>query len=586
MTGPSLPESERGARARTALRGGAIALVAAAALAAYAPSLTGGFLWDDDFYVTGNRALESLSGLSRIWTDPAATPQYYPMTHTTFWVERRLFGLDPTGYRVVNLALHLAGAWLFLRILERLRVPGAPLAAAVFALHPVHVESVAWITERKNVLSGALALASLAVFLPPALDGKGWRGRRAAAGALAALLFAGAVLSKTVVATLPIVAALLLVWKRGKPPGRTETLALAAAAAAGAALGLLTVHLEQSQIGAVGAEWSLGLLDRVALAGRVLWFYLGKLAWPAGLCFVYPRWNVDAGRPSDWIAPALVVAAIAVLLAFRRKTGNGPLVAAAAYGILLFPALGFFNVYPMRYSWVADHFQYHASLPALALACAACAAGAARLRGTAARRGLTAAAVAVVAALAAATWSRSHAFADLETLWRDTLARNPSAWMAHNNLGGLLAMSGREEEAIPHVREAIRLKPDHAGAHDNLGRLLARSGQLEEAIAHLREAVRLDPGAAGPRFALARALEREGRSEEAIACYLEGLSLSPRDADAQYDLGTLLARSGRLEEALPHLEAALRMRPDFEKARRNLALARKLLRDRDAGRAP
>ncbi len=577
MTARRPPAADREARARAALRGALIALVAAAAVAAYSPSLTGGFLWDDDDHVTENEALESPGGLGRIWTDFSATPQYYPLTHTTFWVERRLYGLQPAGYRIVNLLLHLAGAWLFFRVLERLGVRGAALAAAVFALHPVHVESVAWITERKNVLSAALALGSLAVFLALRLGEGGSRRRRAALGAAAALLFAGAVLSKTVAATLPVVAALLLWHRRGKPPKRAEAAALAASAAAGAALGLLTAHLERSQIGAVGAEWSLGLLERALLAGRVLWFYLGKLAWPDGLSFVYPRWDVDAGRLADWIPAVLAVGAVAALVALRRRTGSGPLVAAAAYGVLLFPALGFFNVYPMRYSWVADHFQYHASLAPIALASAAVAAGAARLRGPAARRAVAAAAVAAVLALSGATWARAHAFADLETLWRDTLARNPAAWMAHNNLAGLLATTGREDEAIPYVREAIRLKPDHAGAHDNLGRLLARKGRIDEAIAHLREAVRLDPVAPGPRFALARTLEHAGNVEEAIARYLEGLSLAPRDAEAHYDVGTLLARSGRLEEALPHLETAVRLRPDFEKARRNLALARSLL---------
>jgi protein O-mannosyl-transferase len=588
------------------------ALLLAATLAAYAPALRAGFVWDDDYHVTRNPALLDAAGLARIWLDPSSTPQYYPLTHTTFWIEHRLWGSSPLGYHLVNVLLHAACALLLWRILAALEAPGALFAAAVFALHPVHVESVAWISERKNVLSGVLALGALLAWLRFSLGaasapGEAGPTRRTRAGALSAVLFVLALLSKTVTATVPVVAGGITLWKRRRL-ARREAVLLAAVLLAGAAAGLATVFLERHQIGAEGAEWSLPPLERLLLAGRVPWFYLSKLAWPSGLTFVYPRWTVSARDAAAWLGPAAIVATAAALAAARKRIGLAPLVALGAFLVTLFPALGFFNVYPMRYSFVADHFQYLASAAPIALF-AASAFLALRRFGAPSWLG-RALAVALLVTLAALTWNRSLAFRDEETLWRDTLARNRAAWMAHNNLAGLLAARGETEEAIAHLQDAVRLKPDHAGAHENLGLLLARAGRSAEALAELREAVRLRPESNAARaalagllatagrdgeavaeyeaalrsapgdpdllFGLANALARSGRAREAAERYREGLRVRPGDAAAHYDLGTLLARGGRLDEGISHLEEALRLRPDMEEARRNLELARRL----------
>ncbi len=568
---------------------GTIVLVLAT-FVAYLPALRGGFVWDDDFHVTENRSLRSARGLLRIWTDPSTTPQYYPLTHTTFWIEYRIWGLLPFGYHLTNVLLHAASAVVLWSILRALEARGAWLAAALFALHPVHVESVAWITERKNTLSGMLALASALVYLrhvgTPGPSGRPY--------VTAFLLFLGALLSKTVTLTLPLSLGLVLWWKRGRLL-RGDVVRLAPMLAVGVLLGGVTAWLERHQVGAAGEEWSLTLAERFLVAGRAVWFYLGKLLWPAPLTFIYPRWALDPRSVLAWCFPVAAAAALVLLWRLRGRLGVAPLVAALYFVITLSPALGFFDVYPMRYSFVADHFQYLASIGPIALFAAAC-------------EGLPLAALLLVA-LAALTWSRGHAFRDQDTLWRDTLAKNPGAWMAHNNLASLLASEGKLDEAIAHFQEAVRLKPDHAKAHDSLGVALVRAGRTREAVEAFVRAVQLSPDDAGMRTNLAEALvlsgrgdegleefdralglapadaqvharlgsalAQLGRNDEARAQLEEALRIAPRDANAQYNLGTLLLRTGRYEEAAAHLEEALRLDPRFEKARRNLEAARR-----------
>ena len=361
-----LPAAARSATTRNTLLGAAVLI--AAVLAAYGPALRGGFVWDDPRYVTENPVLTEPSGLYRIWFDVGATVQYYPLVFTSFWIESRLWGLQPLGYHLVNVLLHAANAVLVWRVLRRLSVPGAWLAAGIFALHPVHVESVAWITERKNVLSGLFYLTALLAYLrfaPP--DGEGSaRGRPWRFYALAVGLFACALLSKTVTCSLPAAIALLLWWRRGRI-GRSDALALLPLFAVGAALALTTIWLEKHNVGAQGQAWELSVVQRCLIAGRALWFYAGKLVWPLPLIFTYPKWQIDAGQWWQYLFPAGAVALPLGLWVLRRRIGKGPLVAALCFAGTLLPALGFVDVYPMRYSYVADHFQYLASIAPIAL---------------------------------------------------------------------------------------------------------------------------------------------------------------------------------------------------------------------------
>ncbi|MCW5892540.1 MAG: tetratricopeptide repeat protein [bacterium] len=551
---PSLPAAAAGPRWLPWL--GALVLVLLTVVA-YRPALDAGWVWDDDDYVTDNAALRTPDGLRRIWLEPGATPQWYPATFTSLWLEWQVHGLDPRGYHRTNVLLHALNALLAWAVLRQLAVPGAFLAAALFALHPVHVESVAWVTERKNVLSGAFFLAALWCWLRAALGGG-----RAALWAASFVLYGGALLAKSVTVTLPLVAVLLVWWRRGRLERRDLLVALPFVLV-GVAAGLMTIWVERTVVGAQGVHWDLSPQGRVLIAGRALWFYLHALVWPQNLTFVYPRWEVDAAVPWQWLFPLAALGAAAVLWAARGRLGLGPLLAAACFAILLAPALGFVDVYPMRYSFVADHFQYLASLAPLALVAAIVWRGG--------RPAWLAAGVAI-AVLGVLTWRQAHAYRDAETLWRDTLAKNPSAAMAHVNLGMLLYGQGRVQEAVREYEQALAVAPPEADVVGNLGIALHALGRPAEARARFEEAVALAPGDAGVRLNLANGLAAAGEYDRAVAEYLEALRRRPAYPDAHANLGNVLVMQGRVKEARAHYEAALELDPEFAEAHRNLAL--------------
>ncbi len=585
-------------------RVGAAALLALALLA-YLPAIRrGGFVWDDDDHVTANPTLRSAEGLRRIWLEPGATPQYYPLVHTTFWIERRVWGLEPFGYRLVNVLLHATAALLLWRVLRRFDVPFAWFAAALFTVHPVHAESVAWITERKNVLSGVFYLGAASLASRVLLDG----GDRRRDYLLACLLFLLALLSKTVTATLPLALGVVVWWKRGRLTARDGAL-LVPFLLAGALFAAITVMLERHHVGASGEAWSLTFAERVLVAGRAVWFYAGKLSWPRGLTFIYPRWDVNAAAWGAWAWPIAAAGAAAALWALRRRMGRGPLAAAAYFAVTLAPALGFVNVYPMRFSFVADHFQYLASAGPFALLAAGLGAWTAARRAPAARRAGPAAAALALGILAALTWRRGAAFEDEAALWRDTLRRNPGCWLAHNNLGSLLTRRGELTPARAHLEEAVRLDPREprslcnlgqayeqggdigraadlygralaaapadAQAHYNLGVTLERGGDLAGATRHYRAAVRADPGFARAHNNLANRFAAEGRVAAALRHYAEAVRLDPEYGEAHGNYGALLGRFGRGRDAVSHGRMAVRLRPDLPET--HLALGSTLL---------
>lgn len=463
----------------------ALAALALLTVIVYLPALRDRFIWDDDLYVTENQTLTSLDGLRRLWVEPTVNVQYYPLVHTTFWIERHWWGLQPAGYHLNNVLLHALNALLLCLVLRRLRVPGAWLAAAIFAVHPVMVESVAWITERKNVLSTAFYLLSLLAWFRFAPPDDERAARRWRFYFLALALFLGALLSKTVTCSLPVALLLIAWWKRGRIQWR-DALPTLPFFALGAALGLTTAWLEKHTVGASGADYSLTFFDRCVLAGRAVWFYAGKLAWPAELVFIYPRWRVDASQAWQWIFPAALWGGLAALYFLREKIGRGPLAAVLFFVATLFPALGFVDVFPFRYSFVADHFQYLASLGLITLFAAL----AARLA-TRGRAILPAVAGAILVWLGLLTWLQASVYFNLETLWRDTLDKNNEALIAHFNLANLLGTQGKLEEARAHYDEALRIDPRFFEALANRAGVLAHLHHREAALADLTRAEQL-----------------------------------------------------------------------------------------------
>jgi len=495
---------------------------------AYLPALNGGLLWDDDLYVT-KPALQSFQGLWSIWTDLGTTAQYYPLLYSAFWAEHRLWGDAMPGYHLINVLLHVAAACLVVLIVKRLSLPGAWLAGYLFALHPVCVESVAWISEQKSTLSAVFYLGAALTYLR--FD----QTRRRSHYFLALALFMFALLAKTVTVTLPAALLVVLWWQRKRLSWKRDAMPLLPWFALGTASGLVTAWMERRYVHAEGASFALTLGERCLLAGRVIWFYMGKVVWPVNLMFTYPRWNVDPAAGEQYLYPIGLLGLAAGLWLLRRRY-RGTLAGFLFFVGTLFPALGFFNVFPFIYSYVADHFQYLATLGIIVPS--ACGLALARERIPAARRLLPAVAGVLLATLFVLTWRQSGMYRDAETLYRETLRRNPASWMAHNNLGVIMAgIPGRLPEAIAEFEASLRLKPDNRQAENNLGNaLLTVPGGVPKAIPHLEAA----------------------------------LALNPNLEETHYNLALALSVTGRIPEAIAEYEAALRLRPDFPAARNNL----------------
>jgi tetratricopeptide (TPR) repeat protein len=540
------------------------AFLLCATLIAYLPALHGGLLWDDNMHVT-RADLQSLHGLWRIWFDLGATQQYYPLLHSAFWLEHRIWGDAVLGYHLTNVALHAASACLVVMIVRRLSLPGAWLAGFVFALHPVCVEAVAWISEQKSTLSGVFYLAAALTYLQ--FD----RTRRKSQYLIALGLFVLALASKSVTATLP--AALLVVfwWQRGRLAWRRDVLPLVPWFTLGVSVGLFTAWVESAPhlIGAQGPQYALTLPQRFLLAGRVPWFYAWKALWPANLMFTYPRWKIDSGELRQYLF-LLGMAAMVVALALLARKTRGPMAGFLFFAGTLFPALGFLNVYPFRYSYVADHFQYLAILGIIVPVASGLTALAVRI--TPGNFGAIAVPALLVIALGAATRQQSTMYRDYETLFRQTLARNAGSSFLHSNLGVILMSSGREAEAATEFEAAVRLTPDSADYRVNLGLALSHTpGRLADAIAEYQTALRIDPHFPAAHLNLGLAYTAiPGRLPDAIAEYRKAIAdyqtmvrSEPNLWEAHFNLGLAYAQmAGREADAIAEYRTALQMKPD------------------------
>ncbi|MBM4385888.1 MAG: hypothetical protein FJ091_21275 [Deltaproteobacteria bacterium] len=547
-----------------------ITVVALALVAAYWPSLGGGFIWDDDAHIVDNHYLRNLAGLAQIWI-PGHTPQYYPVTFSLFWAQYQLWGASPLGYDLVNLALHALNALLVWRVFAQLGVRFAPLLAAAFALHPVHVESVAWAMELKNVLSATFYLAAASCYLR--FDAERERGDATPRGYFAACaLFACALLSKSVTETLPAALALALVW-RGGALGLRRFAPVAPLFVLGVGAGLLTTIVERDFVGARGAEFALSLADRALVASRALLFYAQKLVAPYPLMFCYPRWEISAASASAYwpLAAALAIGA-ASLAAFVRGRRGIPL-ALAFFAGSLFPALGFIDFYPMIYSFVADHFVY---LPSLGLLAAGLALGDRLVAHPIAR---SAACLALLGALAALTFSRAGDYRDAQTLYRHSIAHDPSGYLCVALTGTELVRqaqlereAGRESAARAHFAEAktfsqraLTLKENQPPTHIDLAVAHFALGEAAPGVRHALRAAELAPASLDAQLLAGNALAATGRPREAILRFERAVALAP----AHFEANLRLAQLARSEA---HARAALAAAASEEEAQQARAV--------------
>jgi len=579
-------------------------LLIALVFVSYARVFNAGFIWDDESHLTRNPCIVGPLGLKEVWTSARAV--YYPLVLTTFWIVHKVVGLSPWPYHLLNVLFHAGSAVLLWRILRQLDVRGAWLGAALWALHPVMVQSVAWVTELKNTQSGFFYLLSVFCFLKShgAIQGRAVsRSLLRRTGDRRSLLFASslvffilATLSKPSVVMLPVVLFLCIWWQTGRTHWR-DVVALAPFVLISALASVWTIFEQKFHAGATGTEWAQTWPDRLIIAGRAIWFYLAKLIWPHPLIFIYPRWEIDSSQPTGYLPLLAALAGLLALWLNRARWSRAIFFAAAYYVVSLFPVLGFFSVYFFRYSFVSDHFQYLASMGPLALAGAGIVTGCSRLAASrhlsalpltsrhATPQGSGVAGSAVVTTplvgtcgvvlllLVALTWRQTAVYHNLVTLYTATLTRNPGCWMAHYNLGIALNEQGDTDGAISHYREAVELRPVYEEAHYNLGRLLAQKGLVEQAIAHYEKALEINPYDADAHNNLGATLLANGRTDEAIAHYRKALMIQPDYADASCNLAGALLSKDDLDGAIAYYSACLALSPNQPEAQYNLASA-------------
>jgi len=537
----------------------------------YAPVWKAEFIWDDDTILTANPSIVGPLGLKEIWTTSAA--DICPLTLTTFWLEHALWGLSPLPYHFVNVLMHGACAVLLWRVLRGLRVQGAWLGAALWALHPVAVESVAWITEMKNTESGVFFLLAI-LFFVRWLRTKEFGGRVGFGwNAVLTMVFAAlAMASKSSTVILPVVLCLCAWWLEGRWRWRNvpRVVPIFLMAIAASALSIYTQGLPLATTN--DPRWVRTWPERLAAAGDAIWFYLGKLLWPHPLTTIYPRWQIDAGQ---WVSYLPLVAVIGVLCYFwlRREPWSRACFFAFAYFIVaLLPVLGLIDTFIFRYSLVFDHFQYLASIGPLALA----GTGLAWLSDFIFSKKpwlQSALCAGLLLVLGMASWQQARVYENEHALWTDVLAKNPNCWLGHYNLGNALLQKGGFDDAIAQYQKALAINPNYLEAHGNLGLALFQKGEVDDAVAQYQKALEINPGYVQAHYNLGVALFQKGQLDEAIAQFQNALAINPNHANSRYNLGVALFQKGRLDEAIEQFQKALQNDPNSFEIRYNLGVA-------------
>ena len=562
---------------RTLTRQDALGILALGLLlvGSYFPAFFAGFVWDDRVF-TEARAVRDMDGLWRVWFSPAEIENeahYWPLVYTTFWLEHKLWGYAPTGYHIVNVLLHLVNTLLLWRLVARLTVPGAWIVAAVFAIHPLHVESVAWVIERKDLLSALFYLAAFSAYIRFVAE------RRPGRYFLALFLFALGMLCKSIAVTLPVALLIYHWWQHGRTTG-ADLIRLMPFFAVGLIAAVAdTIFYQSREPLALGYS----MAERVLIAAHALWFYAGKLLWPANLAVIYPHWEVNIADPLAWGYVITAFAGVAALYRFRHRIGRGPLAGALFFAVTLSPVLGFVDFGYMQFSFVADRYQYLAGIGVMAVLVGAATHSAGRWpEGW--RKGAACAAAAILIVLGTLTWRQAGIYRDGVTFFSHIIAHNPTARQAHRNLGEALTKQNRWEEALAAFRIALKQAPNDAREHSNVGAALIKLDRIDEAEGPLSRALALDPRSVyGSVYALQNlaALQvMRQRYGEALDLYRRLVEVSPRNPSAHHGVATALYFLGRPDESLNALERALTLDPMREDIRTNRDEVREILRQR------
>ena len=536
----------------------------------YSPVWWAGYVWDDDYHLTTNPCVVGPLGLKEIWTTPAGS--ICPLVFTTFWIEHAVWGLVPLPYHLVNVILHGACAVVLWRVLRSLQVPGAWFGAALWALHPLQVESVAWISEMKNTQSCLFYLLAILFFVrwlrskeQAERKGKDWNYE------LTLLCAALALTSKFSTVVLPVVLCLCAWWVEGRWQWR-HLIRLAPIFFMSAVASGITLWLGTLDPSLVVAQSVRSWLDRQAMAGDVILFYAGKLLWPYPLMAVYPRWQIDVNVWTSFL-PSAAVPLIFLILWLKRETWGRPYFFALAYFLcVLVPFLGLIEQSFWRYSFVQDHLQYLAGMGPLALA----GAGLVRFADLMVPERRTLQSVVGASALlilGTISWQRAWAYENEEMLWTDTLSKNPICWAGYNNLGLALSRRGKMDEAIIHIRKALEINPSYAPAHYNLGLFLSQKGDFEGAVTEYRRALAINPNDAITHNNLGNVLKQKKQMEEAIGEYQQAVGLKPKKPELHFNLGDALVQAGRLDEAIAQYQTALEIDPSYAEAQNGLGIA-------------